>query len=411
MGPADPARTPGVEDPHPPGHDSSQCDHGPYKPITSYFAREPPSNPALHPFFTAFSPGVGRSWFVEGQKVWETQGSGWTDVDKNSALGDMIWPRPTLAWHESERTEALPTATPALNMQDAWMGGTSLQLSLSIAGSDAEDAFFRCLWIPVQSLAISPGIPYIVTLVYKDDLTEHNVEGDIGLLLKPLGEEQGEVEITPIGSQCGDLQSGWKRLSVQVVLPSSAFTDLVYAVGLVLGLAPEDPTLPLQPSISLGSLSVYPLPQPSTVEPAPKIIWADFAASPPPGAIGSAARFSGVLTWETGVYLPPITSLTLTGPEDPNPAWQSASRSPGFLYFNVYALAHSVSQGTALRPEDASFIGTTGLDGRANRFFVDPACLTGLVDDEQIVRFYVQGVTERGTVTPWQDSVFVDVSS
>lgn len=411
VGPADPVDTPDVEGPIPPGHPESQCDHGPYKPITSFFVKEPPPNPAVLPFFTTFSPGVGQAWFVNGLKVWKTKTVGWTDLDKNCALGDLLWPRPALAWHDSDRSEAPPSALPALEMSDAWLGGNSLRLSLSVAGTDAEDAYFRCLWIPVQSLTITPGVPYIVTLVYKDDFSDKDVEGDMGLFAKPLGENvTGEVTISPLSAQCGDMERGWKRLSAQLIAPadSNPVSEALFAVGLVLGFATEDPTVQVDLAITLGSLAVHLALDPSMVDPSPRMIWADHQSSPPPAVSGQAARFSGVLTWEVGEYLAPLTSLTLTGPEDPKPAWLPGSRAPSFLYFNVYVLPHSPKR-TALRPEDASFIGTTGLGGRANRFYVDPACIASLVDDAQTVRFYVQGVTERGGVLPWKDCVFVDV--
>jgi mannosyl-glycoprotein endo-beta-N-acetylglucosaminidase len=55
-------------------------------------------------------------------------------------------------------------------------------------------------------------------------------------------------------------------------------------------------------------------------------------------------------------------------------------------------------------------MGTTGLDGRPNRFYVDwgvlPDAIKGMVD----IRFYVQGVTDRGEVMEWEQCVFVDVS-
>ncbi|KIP07565.1 glycoside hydrolase family 85 protein [Phlebiopsis gigantea 11061_1 CR5-6] len=409
VGPADAADTPDVEDPHPPGHSDSQCNHGPYKPISSFFLREPPPNPSVLPFFTSFSPGVGQGWYVNGQKVWEATTDGWTDVDKNSSTGDLLWPRPALAWHDFERLEPLPAALPSIDMHDAWLGGNSIRISLSVAGSDAEDAFFRCLWIPIQSLALSPGTQYIATLVYKDDFVSSGVEGDLGLFAKVTGDDPaGEITIAPLGAQCGDMDRGWKRLSVQLTLPAGV-SEMTCALGMVLGFAAEDPTGPLKLVLTIGSLAVHPAPDPTMAAPSPRIIWADHRSSPPPDVPATAGRFSGELSWEVGEYLPPLTSLSLNGPEDPKPAWPTSSLPPALLYCNVYALPHTPGK-PGVQPEDASFIGTTGFGGRANRFYVDPACLASLVDEAQVVRFYVQGVTERGVVLPWQDCVFVDVT-
>jgi mannosyl-glycoprotein endo-beta-N-acetylglucosaminidase len=412
VGPPDPADAPDVEDPHPPGHDNSQCDHGPYKPLTSFFQREPPPNPMKHAFFTTFSPGVGHAWFIEGAKVWEADGMGWTDLDKNCSLGDLLWPRPTLDWHKSERSEELPTALPSLDMQNAWMGGNSLCLKLSVAGSNADDAFFRCFWIPVQSLAITPELPYIVKLVYKDSFSDSNIEGDVGLSVRVLGDKvEGEMEITPVTDECGDLTNGWRQLSVKIVAPPGAPFDVHCAVGMILGFASEDPTVPVELVLTLGSLAAYPVAPVATAQTFPKVIWAAFKPSPPPSISGKTARFSGVLTWEVGEYFGPLTSLTLVGPEDPKPAWPQGSRVPGFLYFNVYVLPHHSAPGIALKPEDAVFIGTTGLDGRANRFYIDSACLPSGFENIRTARFYVQGVTDRGVVLSWQDCVFVDVAA
>lgn len=388
-----------------------------YRPLTSFFARQPPPNPALHTFFSAFSPGVGRAWFVEGRKIWESTGLGWTDVDKNSALGDLIWASPTLKLLCKPPMELPPvlaaSVTPTLNMQDAWLGGTSLQLSLSIFGpptKSSEPSNYHA-WIPVQSLAISPQTTYVVTVVYKNDfLMDHRT---VRPLLKVL-EYRKETVITPMGASSGiDQIGGWRTLSAQFYLfsDSEATADVVCAVGLDVDFViPHTiPRTSLTISISLGSLCVYPLPPASTVEPTPQPVAVKFAAASPPP---STTSFSGVLTWETGVYLPPMAALTKTiSTDDVKPAWQPASRSPKFLYFIVYILALLDGNDTAIHPEKSSFIGTTGLDGRANRFFVDPACLAGLVPNAKRVRFYVRGVTERGTVTSWQYSAFVDVSA
>ncbi|OBZ65487.1 Cytosolic endo-beta-N-acetylglucosaminidase 2 [Grifola frondosa] len=126
----------------PPREGEPECPHGPFLPISSFFVRQPPPNPAALPFFTSFSPGVGRLWFVRGIKVMQTD-DGWTDVDKNCSLGDLAWPRVALQWEHGEHEDALPELSSELCMTDAWLGGSSLQLTSSTPGSDAEDAFFR----------------------------------------------------------------------------------------------------------------------------------------------------------------------------------------------------------------------------------------------------------------------------
>jgi len=88
-----------------------ECPHGKFEPLISFFRQSPPPNPADLPFYTSFGVGVGRAWFVEGVKVLQTE-NGWTDVDKQCSLGNLVWPRPTLDWEGDERTDKVPTHHP-----------------------------------------------------------------------------------------------------------------------------------------------------------------------------------------------------------------------------------------------------------------------------------------------------------
>jgi mannosyl-glycoprotein endo-beta-N-acetylglucosaminidase len=93
--------------------------------------------------------------------------------------------------------------------------------------------------------------------------------------------------------------------------------------------------------------------------------------------------------------------------EDPNPVWildDTKERFPSFLYFNIYVIPH----GSVSGPEAAVFIGTTGLDGRANRFYVDSTLLPKSVMGGRGLRFYVQGVTDKGDVLPWEMCAYAD---
>ncbi|KAI0637540.1 glycosyl hydrolase family 85-domain-containing protein [Trametes polyzona] len=380
------------------------CEHGAFMPIAEFFPRIPPPNPANLPFITTFSPGVGWSWFVRGVRVLHTD-HGWTDLDKTTSIGDLVFPRPTLSWENGERDEPLPEATADLYMEDAWLGGSSLVISVAVAGSDAEDAFFRCLWMPLQSLSITPGVSYQMSAVVK---TAGLVDIDVGASVKALvpGLEM-EFEVTHVPTPAGQapLPEGWSELTVDFKLPVTRDVDILSAAGLVVGFACEDPSEASDFTIHVGALSVYPNPHtPDHTIPQPKVIWADHTAQT--GA--SSNPFSGVLTWGTGMSLGPVPTISLTSPEDPRPCWVIDEALPGFLYFNVYVQAHT-AEGTALLPEQATFIGTTGLDGRENRFYVDPACLPPEVATAKGVRFYVQGVTDRGRVLNWEDCAFVDV--
>ncbi|KAJ8495428.1 hypothetical protein ONZ51_g1697 [Trametes cubensis] len=408
LGPAIPGEDVSV----PPWEDQPGCEHGPFEPISNFFSCHPPPNPVDLPFFTAFSPGVGWSWFVRGVRVLHTV-HGWTDVDKCTSIGDMVFPRPQLAWENGEREEALPGATSTLSMEDAWLGGTSLVISFSIPGSDAEDAFFRCLWLPIQSLSITPGQSYRMSLVMKTT-TDGAVDIDVGAAVKSLVaglDVDFEISPVPAPSNQAPLPGGWSEILVDFRLPIEREDnlDVLSSAGLVVGFACEDPTQAIDLAIHIGALSVYANPaSPEHTVADPKVVWADFSPQPPEDKKASGP-FVGVLTWGTGLSLGPVPQLTLTSAEDPKPSWILDDNIPGFLYFNVYVHAHPTTVGTAVSPEQATFIGTTGLDGRENRFFIDSACLPPEVVGAKAVRFFVQGVIDRGRVLEWEDCAFVDV--
>ncbi|OJT04414.1 Cytosolic endo-beta-N-acetylglucosaminidase 2 [Trametes pubescens] len=385
-----------------PRADEPACEHGAFVPIAEHFPRHPPPNPADLPFFTSFSPGVGWSWFVRGVRMLHTD-HGWTDLDKTTSIGDLVFPRPTLAWENGERGEAVPEATSELSMYNAWLGGSSLAVSFSVPGSDAEDAYFRCVWLPIQSLSITPGKSYRMSVTLR---TAGSVDIDVGASVKALvpGLEV-EFDVSHVAASLGQasLPEGWFEVVVDFKLPVRRELDVLSAAGLVIGFACEDPSEAVEFTVHVGALSVHanpPSPEHIVVE--PKVVWADLVSDTP------ANSFSGVLTWGTGMSLGPVRTVPLTSPEDPRPCWIIDNAVPGFLYFNVFVQAHT-AEGVGLLPEHATFVGTTGLDGRANRFYVDPVCLPSEVSGAKAVRFYVQGVTDRGRVLGWEDCAFVDV--
>ncbi|KAH9950117.1 glycosyl hydrolase family 85-domain-containing protein [Amylocystis lapponica] len=396
-----------VEVPPPPQRDGEpECPHGAFVPLSSFFPRRPPPNPLVLPFFTTFSPGIGRAWFVGGVKVLQTD-AGWTDVDKISSLGDLVWPRPTPQWEDDTRTDQLPEASTALSLDDAWLGGSCLCLSLAMPGSDAEDAFFRCLWLPVQSLGITQNISYDMFVVYKV-ASDKPVDFDLGLSVKSLASPAtDEFTVTPLSSEdSGDLAGGWSKLVIQFILPSSRPTDILSAVGLIVGLASEDPTEPLNVSITIGALSVYPsLPSPGLSVHQPRILWVDFRQD---SSLPQPSPFAGTLTWDVAASFAPLTNGTIPSVEDPQPIWTLDPSFPTFSYFNIYVQAHE-PDGVVPPPDSASFIGTTGLRGEENSFYVDPACLPPGLAVARSVHFYVQGVTARGHVLNWESCAFVAV--
>jgi len=305
-----------------------------------------------------------------------------------------------LRWEDREgTTEPVPDASSTLYFDDAWLGGNSLQVVFNVKGSDAEDAFFRCVWLPIQSLSVTPLVEYTAHVIFKIVPTaDPPVDIDIGLSIKCPGPKLDPSAI----SVAEDLTGGWTRQTLTFALPENPRVTPVTA-GLVVGFATEDPSKEVQFSILLGQLAVYPAPPPPSPHlslASPRILWADFQRR-----VEDHSR-SGVLTWEVAASFPPI-SLPSTAPavDSPTPLWSVDSSDhafPSYAYFNIYA-------GAALGgPTRATFIGTTGLDGRANRFYVDWEVLPDAVKRLKDLRFFVQGVTDRGEVTEWGQSAFVD---
>ncbi|KAA1478446.1 hypothetical protein DENSPDRAFT_685666 [Dentipellis sp. KUC8613] len=388
-----------------------ECPHGPFKPLRAFFEPRTSPDPARLPFWTAFCPGVGWSWFVRGERVLQTD-KGWTDVQKQSSLGDLLWPRPALRWEHGERDEALPVATPTLHFAHGWIGGNSVRVAFTLQGSDAEDAFFRCVWLPVQTLAVTPGVSYDAHVIFKAD-SGPTADLDIGLVPKLNSTNDTPLDVSAI-STAEDLPHGWTKQSVQFTVDSNAsLEDRRVSIGLVVGVAAEDPSQPLEFAVVLGQISVHACaPSPPVTIAAPRILWADFQRTPPPEA-GAKTTSLGTLSWEIAATFPSVSvSTNIPSVEDPNPIWHldtSDRWMPAFSYFNIYVHAHSPS-GYVGGPEDATFIGTTGLDGKANEIHIGKEVLPKEVLDSEAreVRFYVQGVTDRGEVLAWNRCVFVD---
>lgn len=371
-------------------------------PLTTFFPRRPPPNPIELAFFTSFSPGVGRSWFVNGKKVLETK-DGWTDVQKSGSIGDMLWPRPTLDWEHGDCEEAPPKAQSKIDQDDAWIGGNSLNVTIAIEASQDEDAYFRCVWLPIQSLAITPQKMYEMYLIYKASPPDGTML-DIGLSVKALSGAVTSLDITSMQTSSA-LAAGWERLSIQFRIDDALPSDVLGAAGLVVGIAQDDPTQISTVSINLGSLAVYPARPPSEVfVPETVLPWAHFVP-----ASKSSSPLDEVLTWSASSVFPLMPGITNPpSPEDPIPLWQLESRPPSLLYFNIY-IQQLPQDGTLPSPDDAIFIGTTGLDGRANRFYVDPVSIPPQLEGVGHVRFLVQGVTDRGEILPWDRCTFADV--
>jgi mannosyl-glycoprotein endo-beta-N-acetylglucosaminidase len=418
------AVSPGTRD-----SDKPQCPHGPFVPLVKFFfERHPPPKPELLPLHVSFCPGVGRAWFVDGIRVFpigESANSTWTDIDKQTSLGDLVWPHPELTWWGTEECGLpLPRASATIDMRDAWNGGSSLRMSLSCDPStpspspedgDPDVASFHCVWVPIQSVSLTPGRQYEAHLMYK----KLDETADVGLSLRPMS-SSAKVDVAPMEVSHTDYPGGWHKISIQFISPTPHYQhegEIIAAAGLIVGFVIEDPSEPWDASIILGQLNVFSSMPPPLHE--PRILWATLDLSTPRSASTSSPwcdRLSGFLKWEVSASFPGIPPIRMRGPEDPIPVWTPDPHEPWFpkfLYFNIYAYVYDTQTGNDVQAESAVFIGTTGLfDGRANRFWVSPACLQGLPrhEDDARVRFYVQGVTDRGIVLPWHQCAYVDVA-
>lgn len=416
LGPAEKADVPPMP---PPRHESeANCKHGDPQPIAQFFTTQLAPNPIVTPFYTSFSPGVGRAWFVKGRQVLQSpQGTehggkdwekGWTDVAHQTSLGSLLWPSPSAAWEHDQRIEDPPLVTAQLAFDDAWLGGNSILLGLDVQASDAEDAFFRCVFVPIDSISCTPGQMYVVKAWYKIR-DAGSAELDVGLSVK--GTTGVEVQVVP-ASSTEDLGEGWQTLSVHCTYPSETSNSTHKAgltVGMVLGMAMEDPTQQTRVSVLVGQISVVSFPDAQAVIQTPKISWASFKKA---GSNKTNNQRVGELRWDVAVTLPPLQQITLVSPEDPRPAWPTVGANPDhlpFLYFNIFAHGYRRTSGPCGTPETAAFVGSTGLDGRLYRLVIEQDMLPSELLAFPTIRFFVQGVTYAGEILLWDHCAFVDV--
>ena len=375
-------------------------------PLVKFFPRRPPPNPMELAFFTSFSPGIGRSWFVSGKKVLETK-SGWTDVHKSTCIGDLLWPRPTLDWESSDYEGGLPKVTCKIDQDDAWIGGNSLDIILTPDTSKNTGMFFRSVWLPIQTLAITPQKTYETYIVYKSSSSPSEViKLNVGLTVKALSGAVTNLRITSVRSTSA-LMGEWERLCIQFRIHDALPSDVLSAAGLIISIVipqyiqKQTSTV----SIKLGALAVYPAYPASDVDLSKMILpWARFSSTS-----GASSPLEGVLTWSVSSIFPAAQPIPEgLSQDDAHPQWLLESSIPSLFYSNIY-VQRLPEDSSLSSPEDAIFIGTTGLDGTENRFYVDKASIPSELEGATRVRFHVQGVTDRGEVIPWDKCTFVDV--
>ncbi|KAG7089814.1 hypothetical protein E1B28_011463 [Marasmius oreades] len=389
------------------------CTHGAFVPFKEFFKAQPPPNVDHIPFHTTFCPGAGRKWFVNGKEVFvQAGGGGWTDVDKQTSLGDLVWPKPEITWDaQADPPEgvSLPSVLAKVDMRDAWNGGSSLRMVMSDPGSQSENAVFRCVRVPIQSLTVTANMEYEATAIYKVD-KELSFDVDASLSVKALS-SKSTFQITPTSENDSHVGNGWMKLAIQFTLldADAPSEGMLISLGFTLAIVTEDPSQPFELPILLGQLNVHPSYPINIPKHTPMILWVDFSRS--------TSELSGIISYETATSLPLPVQPSIASSEDPVPAWVTQPTSMQWftrlMYANIYAQWFDPLVSTPL-PSDAVWIGTTkyGLGGRKNVFDVQRENLPPSVQGhgrKGRVRVYVQGVSETGEVMKWEQCAYVDI--
>ena len=376
------------------------CQHGPFQPIASYIAKKTPPDPADVPFYTTFCPGTGKKWFVEGREVFDSE-NGWTDVDKQTSLGDMLWPHPKLS-REDDREDEMPSTSTSFNLSDAWNGGTSL--SIGIRSPATADQAAVAYWLPIQSLTVTPRKGYQASIMYK--VTSSTLEEP--MLFLSLRSFPGSQDPCPIdiidSSPYEDTGHVWKNSTVEFNVDVDNAAQIKVCIGLMIV-----SSKPIDASIILGQLNVSTPSPPTHTDYSVLIPWVDHQSS----TAQPNSPLSGTLTWEVSVRFPEMAFIDMEQPENPKPAWNTQPTTdwfPSFLYFNIYA--QPFVDGHMGNFDQAVWIGTSmaGWSGRQRAFTVLQDNLLFLMPVSKI-RFYVQGVTDYGEVMKLEKCAFIDVSA
>ena len=396
---------------HPP------CPHGPFRSIGFFFNHRPIR--IDHPFFTTFSPGIGHAWFVEGQVV-TNMASGWTDVDKQTALGDQIWPSPMIIMSENQ-DQATATVSVAFAFDDAWLGGSSLLFDILVSdldstGSITDNSPVSLAYIPLQSVLLTSGVLYSVQVVAKIEPTESNIVEVLPVILLSDG-TQSEVALNEPETPT----NGWVVRAGFFTLPEDAET--LCSLGMAIHLTTidsdtETSELPLR--IHLGMISVKPL---DSITARPVVSTMKWTPSKLVETQKHLHTLSGSLDWQTSVTIPfswqsAVNLSHLQDKSDPVPRWTfddseptnpSARWYPTFAYHNIFMQPFSSEDLKAARGTTATFIGTTEQDSRDEIKFTNVVFHQDSGASFDWVRVYLRGVSDSGEIVPWDETPFIDI--
>ena len=359
----------------------------------------------------------GGSSDVGGRKVMQKE-TGWTDIDKQTSLGNLLWPKPQI--ESSADKEVVPGAGVDVTFDDAFNGGSAVQITLSASGSSSNCTTPVDIWIPIQSVTLSVGQTYNAELVYK--LINTHAAISVTNVRIVAGDDVpgsgfGNV-VNTVHGRNEAINNDWvKTTATMEVVPGHGSVTGTANIGVSLNIAPQDWQIPYSLTLQVGQLCVYPAAPSGVVPSESRILWVDAHRKQPSihanSNMAQTVLQSGVpevlnLSWGvTSSFTIPATvpNQPIT---DPNPPWlldRTPHWFPVLAYCNIYV--HSLTQGISVKPEDAVFVGTNGWDGIKDRFALNRADLLNDLKEGPI-RVYVQGVTDRGQALPWEFCAYVD---
>ncbi|KAG9017383.1 hypothetical protein FRB93_007497 [Tulasnella sp. JGI-2019a] len=405
-----------------PGEKSPPCFHGPYRSISHFVDNRARGSQAL-PFYTTYSPGVGLAWFVQGERVM-TSSSGWTDVDKQTSIGDygFLWPAPAFILPGKRWVRDGSAPCTEFCFDDGWLGGSSLSLTIPAAlweeaSLDSSSVAVKEIIIPLEQLILRHLSKYRVHLVYKF------------MFANPAEPPQEMEEFAYVGcttdlddkdfvltSHTSErLTNGWNAADVCCEIRTGTNEGERHCIiGLRLQYQGRGAS-PCPQKILIGLVSAR---IEEHIQADPVVL--GIRCLPTILAMANVTSISGILEWHVGLRfddIQPSESVTsIVGIDDPRPPWGvTTAQAPTFVYHNVYALAHTGELAEPLRPEDAIFVATTGTNGHVNSLRFDgfslPLPFAHADGSVILVRLYIRGVTEAGQVIPWPNVPYIDIGS
>ena len=248
----------------PPESDDSE---GPYKPLSTFFQHLPPPDPIDVPFNTTFCPGVGLAWFIEGTSVSQFS-KGWMDVDKQTTMGDLLWPAPALQW-ESATIGTVPDVVVSVNMTDSWNSGSSVQLDFSEKTANP-NLTNRSFYAPIQVLSLTTQRNYTASIIYKPNKStgSSDVDLDVILAIRPRDTTlRMEVKVAPESIKTSLISNNWTRVTMQFVTVEDSPTGITVdnEIGIIINTVSSE-TTPFSLSLLLGQINVHATPS-ATIEP------------------------------------------------------------------------------------------------------------------------------------------------